>query len=194
MRPAPVLAAILAAGLTFGLGVGAALSHLGPTALASDAAGPAADQASPSHGKGAPPDVPTELTATLAFGGDMLIHMPVANSARTGSGYDFSPLLAGVDPWIANADLAICQMETPVTPPGQSPSGFPIFAAPPELVADMAEQGWDGCTTASNHSVDKGWAGVEATIGALKDAGMGYSGTALSQEDSNQPQLYRISR
>jgi poly-gamma-glutamate synthesis protein (capsule biosynthesis protein) len=28
----------------------------------------------------------------------------------------------------------------------------------------------------------------------LKDAGMGYSGTALSQEDSNQPQLYRISR
>jgi poly-gamma-glutamate synthesis protein (capsule biosynthesis protein) len=145
----------------------------------------------------APPDVPEELTVTVAFGGDMLLHQPVNASAAAAAGgaggYEFSPLLAGADAWIAGADLAICQMEVPLAPPGRSPSGYPVFGAPAELVRDMAEQGWDGCTTSSNHSLDQGWDGLSHTIQTLRDAGLGYSGTALSAADAELPQLYRLS-
>ncbi|MDR0626074.1 MAG: CapA family protein [Bifidobacteriaceae bacterium] len=141
----------------------------------------------------APPAVPSELTVTVAFGGDLLTHQPVNQSAAARDGsYDFTPLLTGVDPWIAGADLAICQMEVPLAPPGVAPTGYPIFGAPSELVGDLAEQGWDGCTTASNHSLDKGWAGVSHTIETLRGDGLGYAGTALTEADSLLPQLYQL--
>ncbi|MDR2253002.1 MAG: CapA family protein [Bifidobacteriaceae bacterium] len=149
-------------------------------------------RAFPDGGKRPPPDPPDELTVTLAFGGDVLTHMPVNQSAATGSTYDFTPLLAGVDTWIAGADLAICQLEVPLTPPGVAPSGYPVFGAPDVLIRDLAEQGWDGCTTSSNHSLDRGWAGVEHTIATLQAHDMGYSGTALSAADATSPQLYRL--
>jgi poly-gamma-glutamate synthesis protein (capsule biosynthesis protein) len=129
---------------------------------------------------------------TIAFAGDFLMHGTVNRAAASGNTYDYSPLLAGADPWIAGADLAICQLEVPLAPDGVKPSSYPIFATPPQLARDIAEQGWDGCTTATNHSVDQGWAGVEQTINKLTEAGLGYSGTALSEEDSKRPQLYRL--
>jgi poly-gamma-glutamate synthesis protein (capsule biosynthesis protein) len=122
----------------------------------------------------------------------MLTHMPVNASAAASGGYDFTPLLAGVDRWIAAADLAICQMEVPLAPPGRKPSGYPVFGAVPELVRDMAEQGWDGCTTSSNHSLDQGWDGLSYTLETLKANGMGYAGTALTAADAALPQLYRL--
>jgi poly-gamma-glutamate synthesis protein (capsule biosynthesis protein) len=144
--------------------------------------------------KQTPPDPPQELTVTLAFGGDMLTHLPVNRSAAQGADYDFTPLLVGVDSWIASADLAICQMEVPLAPPGKAPTGYPLFGAPAALVRDMKEQGWDGCTTSSNHSLDQGWTGVQYTIDTLTANGMGHSGTALSAADAALPQLYRLSR
>jgi poly-gamma-glutamate synthesis protein (capsule biosynthesis protein) len=134
------------------------------------------------------------MTVTVATTGDLLTHMPVNADAKKGGGYDFSPLLAGADAWIAGADLAICQMEPPIAPDGTAPSGYPVFGAPKDLVRDIKEQGFDGCTTASNHSVDKGLKGVQATIDALKEQGMGYAGTALSAEQEDKPQLYRFTQ
>lgn len=126
--------------------------------------------------------------------GDVLPHLAVNDSARVSGGYDYSPLLAPLDPWVAGADLALCHLEIPVAPAGSGPSGFPVFAAPPELVRDLAEQGWDGCSTASNHSVDKGFKGVAATLDALDAAGLGHVGTARSATEQAQPQLYTLER
>ncbi|MDR2378747.1 MAG: CapA family protein [Bifidobacteriaceae bacterium] len=144
----------------------------------------------------APPAVPDDLTVTVAFGGDILTHMPVNASAAAAAGaeggYEFNPLLAGADAWIAGADLAICQLEVPLAPPGRAPTGFPIFAAPSSLARDLAEAGWDGCTTASNHAIDQGWAGVSHTIETLLANGMGYAGTALDADDAELAQLYRL--
>ncbi|MDR1117852.1 MAG: CapA family protein [Bifidobacteriaceae bacterium] len=195
MRLAQRFIASAAAGLAVGGALGLEIGWLGSRDPSPDAVPPVATVAvafPPSPAKGQPPQPAEELTVTLAFGGDMLTHQPVNQSAAAASGYDFSPLLAGVDPWIAGADLAICQMEVPLAPEGQAPSGYPVFGAPTELVRDMREQGWDGCATASNHSLDKGWAGVEHTIETLKAEGMGYSGTALTYEDAEAAQLYRL--
>ncbi|MDR2453058.1 MAG: CapA family protein [Bifidobacteriaceae bacterium] len=196
MRFAPRLASLLAVALVAGAALGVEADWaLGRPAPPPDAAGPPPTVTAtpqPTAAKSAPPAAIEQLTVTLAFGGDLLTHQPVNRSAAAGGDYDFTPLLAGVDPWIQGADLAICQLEVPLAPPGQAPTGYPLFAAPAALARDLAEQGWDGCTTSSNHSLDQGWAGVRHTIETLTANGLGYAGTALSAADSELPQLYRL--
>jgi poly-gamma-glutamate capsule biosynthesis protein CapA/YwtB (metallophosphatase superfamily) len=140
----------------------------------------------------APPSPAPEATFTVLAAGDLLPHGPVVRSADGGA--DFGSLLAGLDPWVSGADLALCHMEVPVAPPGTDPSGYPMFGAPAELVPALAEQGWDGCSTASNHSVDRGYDGVVATLDAFDAAGMGHVGTARSTAEQKAPQLFRLER
>lgn len=140
--------------------------------------------------KSAPPSPAPPTTFTVLAAGDLLPHGPVVRSAQGGS--DFETLLSGLDPWVAGADLALCHMEVPVAPEGTSPSGYPLFAAPAGLVDAVAAQGWDGCSTASNHSVDRGYDGVVATLDAFDAAGLGHVGTARSREEQAAPQRYEL--
>ncbi|MBX9246379.1 CapA family protein [Actinotalea ferrariae] len=140
------------------------------------------------------PTPPPDAVFTVVSAGDVLLHEPVMASARTAGGYDFRPLLAPIEPWVAGADLALCHLEVPVVPPGTRPSGYPLFGAPPEIAASLAAGGWDGCSTASNHSMDKGAAGAAATLDALAAAGLGHVGTARSAEEAAAPQVYELVR
>ncbi|PWD50062.1 poly-gamma-glutamate biosynthesis protein [Serinibacter arcticus] len=140
-----------------------------------------------------PPSLPA--TFTILAAGDVLPHTTVQRNAETGDGgWDFSPLWEPVTPWVQAADLALCHLEVPVAPTGTDPVGYPVFGAPPAIVADLADGGWDGCSTASNHSVDMGRAGLEQTLDALDAAGMGHVGTARTEAEAAQPQLYQLER
>ncbi len=140
-----------------------------------------------------PEPTPLEpLDFTISAGGDMLIHMPVADSAWNGEKWDFSRLMEPVAPFIAGSDIALCNMETAMVPRDQAPSGYPIFGTPRDLADSMAATGWDGCSTSSNHSLDQGFAGVVNTIDFLEAAGLGHVGTARTAEEAQQPQLYTI--
>lgn len=195
---------ILALGVIFALcgGIaGWALNDKQPGVEASpqanDPSGP--DGANPTP---APPVVPEPepepvvepSDITIAAAGDILPHMPLLQSARDGDDYDMSKLWHRLDPWIQGADLSLCHMEVPIAPAGSQPSGYPMFAAPKSLARDVAKQGWDGCSTASNHSVDRGFAGVEATLDALDEEGLGAAGTARSEAEANAPQIYLLQR
>ncbi|GEK20677.1 CapA family protein [Cellulomonas xylanilytica] len=139
------------------------------------------------------PDPDVELSLVAA--GDVLPHLPVLSSARSADGgYDFGPLLEPLDPWVRGADLALCHLEVPVAPAGTAPSGYPMFATPAAIASGLRDQGWDGCSTASNHSVDRGFAGITATIDALDAAGLGHVGTARSAGEQTQPQVYTLDR
>jgi poly-gamma-glutamate synthesis protein (capsule biosynthesis protein) len=129
---------------------------------------------------------------TFVAAGDILPHMPVVTSARVSGDYDFEPLMRNIRPFIADADLAICHLEVPVAPMGQQPSGYPVFAGPRELVTALSIQGWDGCTTASNHSMDKGFAGVVATLDAFDEYRMGHVGTARTAQEAARAQTYVV--
>ncbi|MFD7309771.1 CapA family protein [Promicromonospora sp. NPDC059942] len=141
-----------------------------------------------------PTPTPQDVELTLLAAGDVLTHEPVNDSATGPDGFDYSPLLAGIDPWVARADLALCHLEVPVAPKGTQPAGYPVFRAPKEIVRDLGEQGWDGCSTASNHAADSGYDGIAATLGALDRAGMGHAGTARNKRESSSPQLYELRR
>ena len=137
-----------------------------------------------------PPAPPTSFT--LVATGDVLTHAPVVSSATTGNGIDFSPLTEHIRPYIAGADLALCHMEVPVAPPGTAPSGYPMFGSPREMVPDLAEDGWDGCSTASNHSVDRRKAGIETTLAEFAAAGMGAAGTSRTETEALSTQMYVV--
>jgi hypothetical protein len=182
------VAAALAPLVTPSSGAGVAAAE-GPSAASSGV--PSAIAATPTPTP--TPDPNAEFTIMAA--GDVLPHLPVLSSARTaGGGYDFSPVLAGLDPWVQGADLALCHFEVPVASPGTAPSGYPMFATPAEIAAALRTQGWDGCSTASNHSVDRGFKGVTATLDALDAAGLGHVGTARSAIEQGQPQLCTLER
>ncbi len=149
----------------------------------------------------APPDtgpstVPTVAPATsprprvrrvrLALTGDILIHDNVWAAARSGHGFDFARLLAPARPLLARADLALCHLETPVAPAGGPYRSSPLFAAPPSIVPALAATGYDGCSTASNHTVDQGFAGVRRTLAALDRAGLAHTGSARSPEEQHR--------
>ncbi len=152
------------------------------------------DAGTPSATGTATPTPPPEVRFTLVAAGDVLPHGAVLDSARTADGYDFGPLLAPLDPWVRRADLALCHLEVPVAPDGTAPTGFPTFGAPRRLVADLAVQGWDGCSTASNHSLDRGMAGLVTTLDAFDVAGLGHAGTARSAAEASAAQQYRLER
>ncbi len=124
-------------------------------------------------------------SARLVFGGDVLIHMNVVRAAcPAGKPCDFARLLAPTAALVGGADLAVCHLEVPIVAAGERISGYPTFGAPPSLASALAATGWDHCSTASNHSIDRGTKGIDSTIDALEAAGITHAGTARTPDEA----------
>jgi poly-gamma-glutamate capsule biosynthesis protein CapA/YwtB (metallophosphatase superfamily) len=118
---------------------------------------------------------------TVEVNGDILVHRPVWQRALVdGHGrYDFAPMLREIRPYIRSADLAICHIETPMSP--RPPEGYPVFNTPTQLARAIRQTGWRMCDTASNHSVDQGQYGIDQTGLALDRAGVLHTGSFSSR-------------
>ena len=138
--------------------------------------------------------VPAPVTISLAFAGDILIHSQVWKAATAyagGSGYDFTPMFARVKPLIESVDLAICHLEVPLVALGEKPTTNPLYSAPTELAWAIKEMGFDRCSTASNHSFDKGVKGIEATLNEFDALGLGQAGMARTP-DEIEPKVFDV--
>nr|WP_269328521.1 CapA family protein [Kineosporia babensis] len=124
--------------------------------------------------------------------GDVLLHeslweQAIADGEGTqAGGMDFGPMLAGVKPYVNRADVALCHLETPLAPKGGPYSAYPMFSGPPEIADGLAETGYDICSTASNHTFDKGADGVDRTLDGLDAAGIKHTGSARTQKESKR--------
>jgi len=124
-------------------------------------------------------------TFDIVASGDLLVHAPVWQAAsKPGGGYDFRPLFAALRPIVNRAALALCHVETPMG--AGAPSGYPMFNSPRELARAIAWTGWDACSTASNHSVDRGQHGIGTTLQALDRARVKHAGTARTGAESRR--------
>ncbi|MFI8946137.1 CapA family protein [Streptomyces sp. NPDC053750] len=133
---------------------------------------------------------------TLVASGDVLPHDSIIERARFdagGTGHDFRPMLADAQPVVAPADLALCHMETVYGAAGDY-SGYPFFKSPPEVADALADTGYDGCSTASNHSVDDGADGIRRTLDALDRAGVRHAGTARAEAEAHTATLMHAGR
>ncbi|ATW53004.1 CapA family protein [Streptomyces peucetius] len=130
---------------------------------------------------------------TLVASGDVLPHDPIIHRAQLdagGRGYDFRPMLAGIGPVVSGADVALCHMETVYGENGHY-TGYPSFKSPPEIATALAHTGYDSCSTASNHSLDDGAAGVRRTLDALDRVGVEHAGSARTPEEADRPAWLR---
>jgi len=163
-------------------------------AVTADPTPTATETSAPTPTPSPTPEPPPDARFTIVAGGDVLPHATVIRTAETGEGYDFVPMMEATAPYTRGADLALCNFEVPLAPPGTAPSGYPMFGAPEELAADLARLGWDGCSTGTNHSLDRGMAGLEHTLDAMDAAGLGHVGTARSEEEADSAQWYELER
>ncbi len=136
---------------------------------------------------------------TIAAVGDVLPHGAViARAAAYGQAsdraFDFRPMFAEVAPIIQAADLAICNLESPLATDHAAVSrqGFPLFNAPRELGEALADAGFDACSTANNHATDAGVAGVVATLEVLDEVGVAGAGTGRTPEEASSPRWHTV--
>ncbi|WP_020135208.1 CapA family protein [Streptomyces sp. 351MFTsu5.1] len=157
-------------------------------------AGGAACQAHDHAASGRPaPAAAAPRGFTLVASGDVLPHSSIIDRARFdagGNGYDFRPMLAGIRSVVSRADLALCHMETVYGANGDY-TGYPTFKSPPEVAQALAATGYDGCSTASNHSLDDGADGIRRTLDALDRAGVRHAGSARDEAEARTVTVLR---
>lgn len=132
---------------------------------------------------------------SLAVSGDLLLHEGLWSrfagdpATHGGANFDFAPLFAQQKPYLDEADVAVCQAETPVAETGGPYSAYPEFNVPPEILRAAKDAGYNACTSASNHALDQGVAGVERTVSALDAAGLQHTGIYANEQDAGQPMI-----
>ena len=106
-------------------------------------------------------------TVTVALLGDVMLGRAVHPSAET-----FNYL----EPFLASADLALANLESPLTnSPIETESPYAL-CAPPENVKYLAGAGFDLLALSNNHSLDCGPKGLAETQSTLTNAGLGFIG------------------
>ena len=169
--------------------------------------GPAATQptAAPSSLVATVPTTPPTTTPAIpgtvrmAFTGDSLWHSPLwaqaernyADANGGAAGYDFGPMLAGLAPVLTNVDLGVCHEEVPIAPEGEGFTTSPLYGVPPEVATALAGVGFDRCSLASNHTADRGAAGIDRTVNVFEAAGLGHSGMARTPGEI-APQVFTV--
>ena len=120
---------------------------------------------------------PTVKNVTISFSGDVLAHNSLYWTAEKPDGYDFTPMFRPLASTLS-ADINICHLETPLT--NAEPMSYPVFSTPVELATALKAAGFDGCSIASNHSLDQGPTGVVSTITELRAVGLKTAGARKS--------------
>ncbi|MET9908310.1 CapA family protein [Streptomyces sp. NPDC006476] len=139
------------------------------------------------------PAPPAARSFTLVASGDILPHGSIIDRARFDGGgraYDFHPMLAGDGDMVSRADVALCHLDTVFGANGDY-AGHPTFKAPPELAQALAATGYDGCSTASDHTLDDGAQGVHRTLDVLEAAGVRHAGSARTEAEARKVTLLR---
>lgn len=130
---------------------------------------------------------------TLVASGDVLPHTSVIQHAANdagGDGYDFGPMFSDVKSVVSAADLALCHMETIYGEEGGPFSGYPAFKSPPEVADGLKATGYDGCSTASNHTLDDGAAGLRRTLDRFDKVGLKHAGSARTAAEAATATTY----
>jgi poly-gamma-glutamate capsule biosynthesis protein CapA/YwtB (metallophosphatase superfamily) len=112
---------------------------------------------------------PKPGSARLLFGGDVMLGRGVAAAGEADS---FAPL-AGVRAVLTAADLAVANLESPLTSRPHDPGAGPnALEAAPGSAALLRAAGFDAMGIANNHAGDAGPATVDDTLDALGAAGV----------------------
>ena len=136
----------------------------------------------------------SDTVFTLLFGGDMMGHLQMINSAYSypKEKYEFDHWFQFVSPYIKSCNWAIANLE--VTLAGKPYTGYPQFSSPDAYAVSIKNAGFDALVNANNHSQDRGKLGLERTIRILDSIDMIHTGTFkdTTQFNKNYPLIVKV--
>lgn len=130
------------------------------------------------------PVVEEAVDLSISCVGDIMVHSTqyIAQYVKATDSYSFTDNFQYVKSDIAEADLALCNLETVLA--GGRLSGYPSFNAPDSLAGDLKATGFDVAIMANNHILDQGTKGLIRTIDIIRATGLKTSGSQKSGEKS----------
>lgn len=131
-----------------------------------------------------------ETNFTLAAVGDILLHMYIQDVAER-QGYDY--LFDRVRPFLQGADLTYANFEGNANPNAPR-SDYPNFNYNPAIATALKNAGVDVVSTANNHAIDTGPAGIDATLDSLDKAGLLHHGTTRRNQPHQPYQLLTFTK
>ena len=132
--------------------------------------------------------IPEDVSITMSVIGDIMCHDSQYKDAyvEDTDSYDFTNVFSDIQKYIQVADIAVGNLETTFAGKERGYSNYPTFNTPEQLAYNLKTLGLDVLSTANNHSLDKGYSGLESTLNFLDDAGIAHTGTYASEEDQNK--------
>lgn len=152
-------------------------------------------------------------TVRLVVGGDVMVGRRFFEAGAVAPGTPplvdpgappgrFQTLLAGVEPLLRQADLAVVNLESPLVArprwePGRprpadfDPDRRTVFASPAALAQGLRQAGVDVVGVANNHILDRGQVGLRSTLAVLQHAGFragqGRFGAGMTLQEAWRP-------
>lgn len=118
----------------------------------------------------------------LSFTGDVTCDKPLLAACKQSDGsYDFRDVLKEVKGCFSESDCVIGNLETVF---GGKSKGYNVrplgYNSPDSFMACLKKAGFTGFSTANNHCMDEGLAGLDRTIRLLDKLGMQHAGTQIN--------------
>ncbi len=146
--------------------------------------------ATPARAQG-PGPAPRRDTLRIVAVGDLNLARAVARDyILPGRGAE---IFAAVRPFLRSADLVIGNLESPIVDRGAfaDTALSPVFAAPRQAAALLADAGFAVLGTANNHAWDFGQAALLESVARLDSAHLAHTGTGGTLEDAYRPAVVR---
>ncbi len=124
-----------------------------------------------------------ELIELVAVGDVMLSRTVEERMELYGASYPF----AGTADLLRSADIALGNLECPLTLVGEPIDKRFTFRAHPRYAAGLDWAGFDVLNLANNHLLDFGREGLAETIEALETNHLAYVGAGASYQDAHRP-------
>lgn len=141
-----------------------------------------------------PEPEPEEYSASLFMLGDALVQVNNSEYARQPDGsYDWHPMMDGITGLAADYDLSFYNQECILGGDELGITPFPHFNCPQSFGDYMISKGFNLVSTANNHSLDKGAAGIEGSDTYWKaHPEIVTNGVFTSQEDHDASIIHEI--
>ena len=157
------------------------------TAAPATTTAPVTTQQAPVTTEAAKPAVPKRLGSgepvTFAFGGDVMVEEPIRSYLS-----DPASVFAPIRSVLRKADVAMANLETPVTDRGTpTPNKQYLFRAPTTAFDALKRSGLDVVTVANNHGMDYGAVGMEDTLRNAKRSGFPVVGGGFNEAQAFHP-------
>ncbi len=132
--------------------------------------------------------IPKETT--ILFGGDVMLSRGIDDVMR--KHHDFNYPFYQIRDVIAGADIAIVNLESPISLKGRDVGSIYSFRADPRAAFGLAFAGIDVVSLANNHAGDYGSEALTDTIRILRNMGIGVVGAGENMLMANAPLLINV--